>query len=118
MAAKTPVVNYTPEMTLRMVEDYSINPTKDTVAALAVAFGKSTKSIIAKLSREGVYKKAEYVAKSGEKPVKKDAMVETIAALIGVASEKLDGLEKAPKVALGLIHNALKAAKGGTPSEA
>ena len=115
--ATAKVLNYSPEMTARMVADYTAAPTKATVEALAAALGKTTKSIVAKLSREGVYKKAEYVAKNGEKPIKKDAMVEVIAGLMDVTSDKLDGLEKAPKAALILIANALKAQRDGDPAE-
>ena len=109
MAAKTSVVNYTPEMTAALVEGYVASPTKDTVAAFAAEFGKTTKSIVAKLSREGVYKKAEPKAKDGGPIVHKDAMVGMIAKEIGIAEEKLDGLEKAPKNALKLIFAALTA---------
>lgn len=118
MTEKTKVVNYTPEMTATMKAAYVAAPTKDTVAALALQFGKTTKSIVAKLSREGVYKKAEYVTKAGTPPIKKDAMVTVIAGLIGSTDEALDGLEKAPKNALALIANALKAKRDGTPDAA
>lgn len=104
---KTPVVNYTPEMTAALVKAYGESPTKETVAEMAELFGKTTKSVIAKLSREGVYKKAEAVSKDGTPVVKKDVMVGMIAEKIGVAEEKLEGLEKAPKVALKLIFDAL-----------
>ena len=117
--AKTVVLNYTPEMTAKMREMYSAAPTKVTVDAIAALFGKTTKSVVAKLSREGVYVKAAYVSKTGAAPVKKDALVGVMASLIGVAEEKLDGLDKAPKSALMLIANALTAkAKGMTEGEA
>lgn len=106
---KEKVVNYTPEMTKAIVETYVSAPTSDTVKALAEEFGKSTRSIIAKLSREGVYKKAEYVAKNGEKPETKEAKVEKIANALGVTSDKLGGLEAATKLALNLILAALTA---------
>lgn len=107
MTEKTVVVNYTPEMVAEMLEMYAVTPTKETVETLATKFGKTTKSVIAKLSREGVYKKAERVTKAGEPVVKKDEMVGRIANLVGVTEDKLDGLEKAPKVALKLIFDAL-----------
>ncbi len=109
MTAK--VVNYTPEQTTALVAAYVAAPVKATVERFAVAFGKTTKSIVAKLSREGVYVKAVRVTKAGEPIVKKNAMVEAIAGMLGVASEKLDGLDTAPKAALALIANALKARK-------
>ena len=46
--------NYTQAMTDKMVETYSANPTKETVAELAKELGKNTRSVIAKPSREGV----------------------------------------------------------------
>ena len=49
--------NYTEQMTSKMVATYTANPTRETVDALAKDFGKSVRSIIAKLSREGVYKR-------------------------------------------------------------
>lgn len=107
MAEKVKVVNYTPEQTARLIADYTANPTKDTVAALATAFGKTTKSVVAKLVREGVYKKAEKVAKDGTPVVHKNELVQKIADEIGVTSDKLDGLEAAPKNALKLILSAL-----------
>ena len=103
----TPKVNYTPEATATIVAAYMLAPTKETVATLATEFGKTTRSIVAKLSREGVYKKAEYVAKNGAKPETKEAKVEKIAKALGVAAEKLGGLEAATKVALDLIFAAV-----------
>ena len=107
MTEKTKVVNYTPEMTAELVAAYSANPTKDTVAAFATKFGKTTKSIVAKLSREGVYVKAAPVAKDGSPVAKKDTLVEQIAEAMSVPSEKLDGLEKAPKTVLKMVLAAL-----------
>jgi hypothetical protein len=63
--------------------------------------------VIAKLVREGVYRKAEKLSKDGAPVVKKNDLVEKIAAEIGVTSDKLDGLEAAPKNALKLILAAL-----------
>jgi len=115
--ATAKVVNYTPEQTATMRALYGAAPNKATVATIAAMFGKTTKSVVAKLSREGVYVKAEYVSKTGEKPIRKDAMVGVIAGLMGVSEESLDGLEKAPKGALLLVANALKAQRDGDPSE-
>ena len=54
MAAET-AKNYTEEMVETMVASYTSNPNRETVEFLAKEFGKSIRSIIAKLSREGVY---------------------------------------------------------------
>ena len=48
--------NYTQPMTDKMVAQYTANPTRETVDAIAKDLGKNTRSVIAKLSREGVYK--------------------------------------------------------------
>ena len=47
--------NYTEEQVNMMTEAYAANPSRETVDSLAETLGKTTRSIIAKLSREGVY---------------------------------------------------------------
>ena len=69
-------VNYTEEMVEMMTSKYSANPTRETVEELADELGKSIKSVIGKLSREGVYQKTEYLTKTGEKPITKKELVE------------------------------------------
>ena len=51
---KATAKNYTDEQVAHMVEVYSANPTRDTVDVLAQELGKSVRSIIAKLRRQGV----------------------------------------------------------------
>ena len=72
--------NYTEEMVSEMTTAYTENPTRETVDALAEQFGKTTRSIIAKLSREGVYIAQPRTTKSGEPVVSKAELVSTIAA--------------------------------------
>jgi len=93
-------MNYTEEQTTLMVEKYSTEPTMETVQELAEKFSKTPKSIIGKLSREGVYKRAVYKSKSGELPVTKVELVNNIAENLGVEVESLVGLEKSPKSTL------------------
>ena len=108
MAATTiKVVNYTPEQTAMLRAAYLASPEKATVEAMATKMGKTTKSIVAKLVREGVYVKPGKVSKDGLPVVRKNDLVEKIAAEIGITSDKLDGLEAAPKNALKLILSAL-----------
>ena len=109
MNAKT--VNYTAEQTAELVKAYTENPTKITVEAYAVKLGKTSKSVVAKLSREGVYKKAEYVGKTGEKPVKKDSVADEIGMLLGLSEADTDSLAKANKSALMAVCNAVKSVK-------
>lgn len=107
MAEKT--VNYSAEMTAELVEAYKAEPTEATVKAFAEKFGKTVKSVVAKLSREGVYVKKEYVTKKGEKPVAKAELVAKLAKLTGETEENLESLEKATKHALEALVKALEA---------
>ena len=70
--------NYTEEMVASMTEAYQAEPSRDTVDALAKQFGKTTRSIIAKLSREGVYVAQPRTTKTGEPVVSKAQFVSAI----------------------------------------
>ena len=89
--------NYTEEQVVHMIEAYQANPERTTVDMLAKDLNKSTKSIIGKLSREGVYRKAVYKTKTGELPITKAEIIVEIAEVLNTDSAKLMGLEKAPK---------------------
>ena len=106
MATKT--INYTPEQTLKIVADYQSGISVET---LAETFGKTTRSIIAKLSREGVYQKKEYVSKTGDKPIKKDTVADAIGAILRLTESETESLTKANKTALNKIFNALANSK-------
>lgn len=93
-------MNYTERETDYIVTWYKQNPSMTTVQSLAEELGKSTKSIIGKLSREGVYERAIYKNKSGDLPITKVEIVSSIADNLGVEIESLAGLEKAPKATL------------------
>jgi hypothetical protein len=80
-----------------MIDKYEEAPTRETVEMLANELGKSTKSIIGKLSREGVYQKAIYVSKTGELPVTKKELVVKLSETLDGDLEQLEGLEKSPK---------------------
>ncbi len=105
MNAKT--VNYSEAQTAEMVKAYSEKPEKETVEFFAKKFGKTVKSVVAKLSREGVYKKAEYVTKKGEKPVQKDSVADAIGAVLKMTEAEVSSLTKANKSALEKIFKAL-----------
>ena len=94
---------YTKEITESMLEEYARNPSKETVVALAERLGKSEKSVIGKLSKEGVYRKAVYLSKTGEFPITKADLVADIALMLGVEKEDLVGLDKTPKQVLKLL---------------
>tara|TARA_B100001094_G_scaffold223287_1_gene217421 strand:+ start:451 stop:822 length:372 start_codon:yes stop_codon:yes gene_type:complete len=93
-------VNYTEEQVDYMVKAYSDQPTRETVNALADELNKSVKSIIGKLSREGVYKKTVYKTKTGEDPVTKKELVEELAGILDISANSIVGLEKSPKADL------------------
>ena len=104
--ADAQVNNYTDEMVATMVDQYSASPTKATVEALAETFGKSTRSIIAKLSREGVYVAQPKTTKSGTPSVRKADIVADIASVLGVELEA-PTLVKASKVDLLMLKEAV-----------
>jgi hypothetical protein len=99
--------NYTEAETIIMVETYLEEPSRETVDKLAEELGRSTKSIIGKLSREGVYRREVYVSKTGENPITKMEIVNNICEDLGVESRSLAGLEKSPKTALRNLEKAV-----------
>ena len=101
-------MNYTEEQTKHIVEAYQKNPNRTTVEMLAEELQKSVKSIIGKLSREGVYRREIYKTKSGEFPVTKVEIVSNIADSLGIEVDSLAGLEKAPKATLKKLEESLK----------
>lgn len=100
---------YTAEQTAALVSAYVASPSAETVAAFAETFGKSVKSVVAKLSREGVYQKKVYATKAGVAPVKKEALADELQAVFNLSEAEADSLAKANKTALVKI---LKAVKG------
>lgn len=107
MSESKKAVNYTPEMTVELVSAYTANPTNETVEKFAAKFNKTVRSIVAKLSRENVYKKAEYVTKSGEKPIAKENMADVIGNFLKLDEASTSSLAKANKKALAAISSAL-----------
>lgn len=93
-------INYTPEQTQQVVADYLQGVS---VESIAESLGKSVRSIVAKLSREGVYKRKEYATKTGEPVVSKDALADQIAQIVGLSEADAESLTKANKSALKAI---------------
>lgn len=109
MTAKTAKVeNYTADQTTKMVADYLAGVTTE---AIAKELGKTVRSVIAKLSREKVYKAKTYKTKTGEDVVKKDDFATTIGEALGMNANDTDSLTKANKTALKLIAEFIKAEK-------
>jgi len=104
--AKT--VNYTPEMETAIREAFAGEVDhKAAVAELASTLGKSLASVRQKAVRMGLYKKAEYVSKTGAKPETKAAIVADIAEVLGMEAEQAESLEKATKKVLVALREAL-----------
>ena len=107
MAKTEKTVNYTPEQSAELVAAYLADASEKTVATFAEKFGKTTRSIIAKLSREGVYKKKEYQTKTGEAVQKKNALADAIGAILKMTEPEITSMEKVNKTALQKIFSAL-----------
>lgn len=90
-------VNYTEVQTAELVNAYAQG---STLEALAEQFGKSVKSIVAKLSREGVYK-AKTAAKA--KRVTKADLIAKISEALAVEENAFNTFEKASYEALQLL---------------
>jgi len=105
--------NYTNVQTVAMVEAYTAADgdmeRAAVVAEYAEEYGKSPASIRAKLVSEGVYVAKTYKTKTGAKAESKEQIVDSIAKVLDVASDRLTGLEKANKTTLKLIRSALEA---------
>lgn len=100
------VVNYTPEMTEELVAAYLENPTLETVEEFAEKYGKTVKSIVAKLVAEKVYK-AKATETAGKRAVTKAELVAGIAKLAGADLELMGSLEKATSPALKRVLGAM-----------
>ena len=105
--ANSGMINYTPEQVEWMSNLYNQTPSRQTVEDIAGTLEKSTKSVIGKLAREGIYQKAEYKSKTGEKPITKLQLVTSLAQRLELETDELAGLEKAPKGVLKLLCESL-----------
>lgn len=100
----TTIPTYTPEVLAQIVDKYKAGVP---VASLREEFGFSERSLIAKLSSLGIYKKQPYTNKRGEIPVKKEEYINRIAKKLEIDVSLLESLEKVTKTALILIDKAL-----------
>jgi len=97
-------MKYDNDTTLKLIADYKAGVP---VSSLSEQLGVPERSVIAKLSSLGVYKRKEYLNKRGEPPVKKEEYVDRIAKLLGTEPEMLESLEKVNKNVLKLLEAAL-----------
>jgi len=96
-------VNYTQEMTDALIQAYIACPNRVVVDQYAELFNKSSRSIIAKLVREGVYQAQERVTKTGEPVVRKQDIVEKIEAVTGIDLPSLTKASKSDLVELSIF---------------
>jgi hypothetical protein len=106
MTAKT--VNYTAEQTAAIAADYANGVSIETIAANV---GKSVRSVVAKLSREGLYKAKERTTKNGDPIVKKDNLADQLGMLVGLTEAEVTSLAKVNKTALLKLLDMAKAYK-------
>ena len=99
-------MNYTQQQTQQIVSEYQAGIA---VEAIAEKMGRSVRSVVAKLSREGVYQRKTYVGKTGEMPVKKDVHADAIGSMLNLPENDVESLTKANKAALKAIFTALAA---------
>ena len=100
--AETKAKNYTDEMVAEVHELYTAEPSRETVENIAQKFGKSVRSVIAKLSREGIYVSQPRVTKTGEPVVRKSELVAQIEDHFGI---EVPSLVKASKADLQELIN-------------
>jgi len=97
--SKAKAANYSVEQVATMQEAYEAATDADTrmtvVNEMAEQFGKSPRSIISKMSREGFYIKKAAVSKvTGEKPAKKDVLAVQLRESSGLALVSAEKLNK------------------------
>jgi len=116
MATKSvKVENYTEAQAAEMLQQYDPQASAEVreaqVKQFAVTYGKTVRSIVAKLSRLQVYVPKAYVSKTGEKPVRKNDHADAIGVILRLTENETDSLSKANKTALVKIFSALANSK-------
>jgi len=99
------MIKYTPEQEKELFDSYmkanTVEERDELVVAFATKWQKPNRSIIAKLSKMGIYiSKAKISKVTGNKPETKEQLVRKIETRFGVSDEEFMGLEKAPKLVL------------------
>ena len=99
-------MKYTKEITDKLINDYTIE--NKSVEDLALELEIPKRSLIAKLSSLGVYKRKPYVDKTGKPPVRKSELIDSIGVSLGIDPDQLDSLEKVTKRILEVLDKRLK----------
>jgi hypothetical protein len=85
----TKAPNYTEAQEKELREKYTASPSRETVDLLADSYGKSPRSIIAKLSNMKIYIAPARTTKAGKPIVKKETLVNEICAILNVDAPSL-----------------------------
>lgn len=103
-------MTYTKEITEKLVAFAAagLQPKEISLQLGSLGAVFTEKSIIAKLSSLGLYKKRPYLTKRGELPVKKEEHIQNLAKLLEVDVETLESLEKVNKNVLAMLAKKLK----------
>ena len=113
--ATAKIENYTEVQAAEMLAQYDPQASAEVreaqVKHFATKYGKTVRSIVAKLSRMQVYVPKAYVSKTGEKPVRKNAHADAIGAILRLSENETESLTKANKTALVKIFTALANSK-------
>ena len=105
-------MKYTQEILTKMVADYAAGKLAPQIAKELSALTGTVvpeRSVIAKLSSLGVYKRKEYTNKRGDPPIRKEEYIERIANLLDIDIDLMESLEKVTKTALVLIERQIAA---------
>ena len=100
------VKNYSEKDVQFAIDAYTKEPTRDTVDMIAEKLGKNARSVIAKLSREGVYVAQPRMTKTGEPVVLKSEFVNRIHTALGI---EIPSIAKATKADLQRLADHLEA---------
>lgn len=101
-------MKYTSEIVEKVIADYNAGrPVKE----IALELDVPERSVIAKLSSLGVYKRKEYLNKRGVPPVKKEEYIQRIAKLLDINVDLLESFEKVTKSALVLLDSRISELK-------
>lgn len=95
-------MSYSEELTKEIVDEYTANPSRETVDAIAKRIGKSARSVIAKLAAAHVYQTPQRTTKTGEPIIKKEELVEEIGSWLGI---EVPTLAKTGKLDLKKLHS-------------
>ena len=93
---------YTQKETEFAVNNYLEDPNWDTVLHIAAKLRRTPRSVVAKLSKEGVYSKEGYTDKLGRRPITKLSLVSDMEKYLDTS---LPGLDKAPKETLRILRD-------------